>query len=374
MKRIIFKTWASGVAIIAAVQIAQAQTTPAPVNITTTAVPFLRINPDTRAGGMGDASLATPADANSPFNNLSKTVFITSPTNIQATANYSPYLRDLTEDMYHISAAGTYHMDENSAFSASLRYFSMGNVTVNDYNGMELPTSHPNEFSFDFGYARKLDPRFSLAVAFRYINSNLFSGQSIGGQSYKTGSTIAGDITAYYNGQSAEGEGITLGLGLTNLGGKISYVENSNEKAYIPTNLGVGAAYTTVPSENNRLTFAIDVNKLLVPSVPNDPNEIEAYYNQGVLEGWTKSFSNSNFTGNFGAEYSYKDMFMLRAGYIAAPKSQGLSSGATFGRGFRFDSFGMNVSYMAASGSVVTRNLLSNTLRLGLVLDFGRSK
>lgn len=238
------------------------------LNIVTTAVPFLRINPDARGGAMGDVGIATLPDVNASYWNIAKTPFNKSNSGIGL--NYTPWLRDLgLNDVYLASLAGYYKLDDNQAISASLRYFSLGNIQFTDFSGNALSSFRPREFSFDFGYSRKLSDNLSLGVAARYINSSLASGDvNNSGVVYKAGTSIAADLGLYYNGTQNNGSGFSWGVSLANLGAKIGYTSDSKNKDFIPANLGLGAAYTSVINESSKITFALDVNKLLVPAAP----------------------------------------------------------------------------------------------------------
>jgi len=239
MKRIVSNLFA-GTLVFALPLFSQAQNT---INVVTSAVPFLRISPDARAGGMGDLGLATSADANAQFYNVAKYAFAQHPTGLAAT--YTPWLKDLgLNDVYLASLAGYYQLDETQAISGSLRYFSLGNIQFTDNLGYNLNTFRPREFAIDAGYSRKLSENLSLGVALRYINSNLAGGQAVNGVSYKAGNAVAGDIGLYYNGEGEDGSGFAAGLALTNLGSKISYTNDATQKDFIPANFGLGATYT----------------------------------------------------------------------------------------------------------------------------------
>ena len=318
-----------------------AQTTTETINVVTTAVPFLRISPDARAGGMGDVGIATSPDANSSFWNLAKTPFSKEKSAIGVT--YTPWLKDLgLTDVYLASLAGYYKLSEEEAVSACIRYFSLGNIKFTDFAGNDLNSFRPREFSFDLGYSRKVGAKLSLGVALRYINSSLANG-SIGGTTYKAGNAFAGDISLFHYGQNEQGNGWNWGVVLSNLGTKISYTNEANNRDYIPANLGLGVTYTKVFDETNKITFGLDINKLMVPTPPTpvDPNtpnatsfdstNLAAYRSQGVLSSWFKSFGDGGSFGNelkefqasVGAEYSYNDQFALRAGYFYEDRTKG---------------------------------------------------
>ena len=343
------------------------------INVVTTAVPFLRISPDARAGGMGDAGLATEADASSIFWNLAKIPF--SKSNNSVAVTYTPWLRDLqVNDVFLGTLSGYHKLSENEAISASLRYFSLGKITFTDFSGQTLFDGNPREFAFDAGYSRKLSDKAGLGIALRYIHSNLVGNAPIQGQSYKPGNAIAGDISFYYNGVSEAGTGWSFGAAATNLGSKISYTSDAQTKDYIPANLGVGTAYTKQIDETNKISFAIDLNKLLVPT-PNDttPGGITAYRNKSVASSWVSSLGDGDdfkeITFSLGAEYTYNEQFTLRAGYFYEDKTKGNRKYFTVGAGLKYNVFGLNLSYLVPSGNGVNRNPLSNTLRFSLIFD-----
>lgn len=348
------------------------------INVVTSAVPFLRISPDARAGGMGDVGIATTPDANSSFWNLGKAPFNTSRTQISAT--YTPWLKDLgLNDVYLASLAGYHKLDDDQALSTSIRYFSLGNIQFTDFAGNDLQSFRPREFSIDFGYSRKLSEVLGLGVALRYINSNLAGGQAVNGVSYKAGNAVAGDLSLFHNTSNANGEGWSWGATLSNLGSKISYTSDANQKDYIPANLGLGAAYTKVFDETSKLTFGIDLNKLLVPTPPalDDSASLVAYRSKSVISSWFGSFGDAGGIGNeikevqasLGGEYSYNDQFAFRAGYFYENKFKGNRKYFTLGFGLKYNVFGLNFSYLIPSGAGVNRNPLSNTLRFSLIFD-----
>src|SRR5450432_3740952 len=232
------------VMLVGSAFVVNAQSTANSINVVTTAVPFLRISPDARSGGMGDVGVATIPDANSSFWNQAKYPFAASKSAIAVT--YTPWLKGLDlNDVYLASLAGYYKLDELQGISASLRYFSLGNIQFTDNLGNDLQTYRPREFVFDAGYSLKLSDKLGLGIALRYINSNLASGQSASGSTYKTGNSVAGDLSLFHDGTagSSTGSGFNWGVTLSNLGAKISYTNDASEKDFIPANLGLGVAY-----------------------------------------------------------------------------------------------------------------------------------
>jgi len=349
------------------------------LNVVTTAVPFLRISPDARTGGMGDLSLATSPDANSGFYNLAKIPFNTSQAGVGVT--YTPWLKDLgLNDVYLASLAGYYKFDELQAINASVRYFSLGNIQFTDNLGNDLNSFRPKEFGIDVGYSRKLSDKVGIGVGLKYIYSNLAGGAATNGSNYKAGTAVAGDLGFYYEGKNEIGTGWAFGVALTNLGSKIAYTDNADQKDFIPANLGFGTTYTKVFDEQNKISFGVDVNKLLVPTPPEEGNQaaLDDYRKQGVVGSWFSSFSDApggaseeikEFQFSIGSEYWYNNQFALRAGYFWEDATKGNRKYFTMGIGIKYNIFGLNFSYLIPSGSGVNRNPLSNTLRFSLLFD-----
>ncbi|MFN7688958.1 MAG: type IX secretion system outer membrane channel protein PorV [Sphingobacteriales bacterium] len=381
MKQLIKRVTATavGVCIVFAVK---AQTTD-PINVVTTAVPFLRISPDARAGGMGELSTATSPDVNSQFYNLAKYPFASAKS--AAGLTYTPWLKDLgLNDVFMATASGYTQFGEEreQAVSASMRYFSLGNIQFTDNLGNDLNSFRPREFSFDLGYSRKLSDKMALGVALRYINSNLAGGAAVNGVSYKAGNAVAGDIGLYYQGLNDEGNGFSFGVAMTNLGSKIGYTDDPNQKDFIPANLSLGGTYTSTFSEVHKIMFGLDINKLMVPTPPalGDSAGLAEYRSKGVVGSWFSSFTDApggmseelkEFYFSVGAEYWYNDQFALRTGYFYENAQKGNRQYFTVGASVKYNMFGINFSYLLPTGNGVNRNPLSNTLRFGLTFDFG---
>jgi hypothetical protein len=349
------------------------------INVVTTAVPFLRISPDARSGGMGDVGIATSPDANSAFWNLAKTPFATAKS--AASITYTPWLNDLDlKDVYLASAAGYYQLDETQALSLGFRYFSLGNIQFTDGNGNINGNGRPREYSIDAGYSRKLSEKSGLGVAVRYISSDLANGYSgTTGLTYKKGSSVAGDLHFYHQGLNEAGAGLNWGVTLSNLGAKIGYTNDNTQKDFIPANLGVGAAYTKTFDEDNKITFGLDLNKLLVPTPPSsfDSANIADYRSKGVVSSWFSSFGDAGsggeelkeITASLGAEYWYTNQFAFRTGYFYENKDKGNRKYFTVGAGLKYNTLGLNFAYLLPSGSGINRNPLSNTLRFSLIFE-----
>lgn len=355
-----------------------------PINVVTTAVPFLRISPDARAGAMGDVALATNPDASSSYFNLGKVPFNTSNGGISVT--YTPWLKQLVNDVYLASLSGYYKLDEQQAISASLRYFSLGSIQFTNEFGENISTGNPREFGFDLGYSRKLTEQTGLGIGLKYIHSNLAQGASSANGTYKAGSAVAADLGIYHNRQNELGQGWSFGAALTNLGSKIAYTDNADQKDFIPANIGIGTSYTRVFDESNTISFGLDINKLLVPTPPTatgdysqDSARFVTYRNKSVMSGWFSSFGDApdgaqeelkELQISVGAEYWYNNQFALRAGYFHEDKTKGNRRYFTTGVGLKYNVFGLNFSYLVPSGgSGANQNPLSNTLRFSLVFD-----
>ena len=365
-----------------------AQTQTKQINVVTTAVPFLRISPDARSGGMGDVGIATAPDANSSFWNQAKIPFAKSKSAISV--SYTPWLKGLgLSDVYLASLAGYYQLDETQAISASLRYFSLGNIQFTDNSGNDLSTYRPREFGVDVGYSRKLSNKLGLGIALKYINSSLASG-TFNGQSYKAGSSVAADISLFHDGTEGNPNvsGLNWGIALHNLGSKISYTNDATQKDYIPANLGIGIAYTKVFDETSKVTFGLDINKLLVPTPPqftgntsSDSAAIVKYRSKGVLSSWFSSFGDApggvgeelrEVQVSLGAEYMYNNQFAFRAGYFYEAPTKGNRKYFTVGAGINYNMFGLNFSYLIPSGGGVNRNPLANTIRFSLIFNLDK--
>ena len=348
-----------------------------PINVVTTAVPFLRISPDARSGGMGELSVATSPDQYAGLSNIGKVAFNESRGGIGAT--YTPWLKDVANDVYLASLAGYFKFDENQAIHGSLRYFSLGDIQFTDQSGGLNGTGKPREFGIDIGYSRKLNAKNGIGITLKYINSDLASGASSGSTTYKAGSAVAADLGYYYTGS----KGWSFGAVLSNLGTKIAYTDNADAKDFIPANLGIGTNYTKKFNEQNQISFGLELNKLLVPTPPADgatAQQIADYRSKSVISSWFSSFGDApdgfaeelkEFQINVGAEYWYNNQFALRAGYFYENKTKGDRRYFTAGLGLKYNVFGFNFAYLLPQGSGVSRSPLANTLRFSVLFDFG---
>ena len=356
----------------------KAQKTPIKLKLQSTAVPFMMISPDARSGGMGNLSIAMSPEANDLFGNTAKIPYLKN--NQGFLINYTPWLRDLNLSDVYLASAGYYKkLNSFSGINTSLRFFSLGSIDFTDDAGQtNLPSQRPSEFSYDFGYNILLSDALSMGVTLRYINSRLVSGP-FNNTIFKAGNTFAGDISLFYK-QNEDLEGFHAGLVLSNLGGKVSYSNESKNKYFIPANIGLGLAYLSRFDTENSLEIGLDVNRLMVPASPssNDVDVVDQYFSQSVVSSWFNSFSDKygipfseSLKVSLGAEYNYADRFNLRAGYfIDNNKNLGSMQYFTVGSSFQYQQSKFNISYLVPTGGGITRNPLSNTLRFGTIFYF----
>ncbi len=341
----------------------------------TTAVPFLRISPDARSGAMGDAGIAVTPDANAQYWNVGKIPFTDK--NYGVSMTYTPWLKDLVPDIFlaYLSGYAKFGDKKEQAISASMRYFSLGNINYTDGLGNPIGTGMPREYSFDLGYSRKLSEYLSAGVSLRYIRSAIASGVSYVGSNgnYRPGNAVSSDIGVYYAKKKeiddVKSNTFSFGAVASNLGSKISY--NSSRKDFIPMNLGLGAAYTTQFDAYNKITFALDLNKLLVPPLENGDTQIATV--PGIIQSFSKGGDQvKKIDASIGVEYWYQNTIAFRAGYFYEDKTNGDRQYITTGLGVKYNVFQINASYLVPQGSGTTRNPLSNTLRFSLIFEFDK--
>ncbi len=361
------------------------------INTVTTAVPFLRIIPDARAGGMGDVGIAAPCygnnsymspDINGLYTNPSKIAFIDKDFGFAVT--FSPWLKALVNDIYLANIAGYYRIKKQQTVALSVRYFSLGNITFTDVNGQETGQFRPNEFAIDAHYARRLGQYFSIAASLRFIYSNLAGGQQVDGNVIKPGIAGAGDISWYFRKKFNENEAnklvheLSVGMNISNLGSKMSYT-SSIVRDFIPTNLGIGIGYTLDIDKHNSIGIYADVNKLMVPTpdtVDADNNKVYDFRQKG-FGGVFTSFGDApggaaeefnEVTWGVGAEYLYNKQFGVRFGYFYEHPLKGNRQFLTAGLTVKYSVVGLNFSYLIPT--TIQRNPLDNTLRFTLLFDF----
>ena len=342
-----------------------------------TALVSQTIAPDARAGGMGDVGGATDPDVNSQFWNPAKYPFCISRAGVAV--NYTPWLRQLVNDMYLANLAGYYRIGDYSAISASIDYFSLGEVYTSEDEG--AMTIKPYEMSFDAAYSLMLSEKFALSAGVRFLLSDMSYSTT---EERSAASAFAADLSMYYNDYFNIGSRecqLGLGLYLRNMGSKITF-SGSNYSEFIPTNLRLGASVMVPIDEYNKVTIAADANKLLVPTYPVDSlgeyseaYAIEHYYNVGSISGMFKSFSDApngfkeeleEIQWSVGAEYTYNDRFTLRAGYHHESENKGNRKYFTVGAGFKMSVFSIDAGYVISASQ---SNPLDQTLRLSIAFD-----
>ena len=356
-----------------------AQDEPNPI---TTAAPFLLIAPDARSGGIGDQGAATYSDANSLHYNAAKYAF--TPSQYTIGVNYTPWLRNLTNDVFLGNLGFSQKIDEKSAWATSMTYFSLGTIELTDDSGEIIGTENPNEFSIDGAYALKLSEVFSMSVALRYIHSDY--ALRVENSDLVTVNTFAVDLGGFYQSEEVnygDFNGIWRGgFNISNMGPKVQ-LTSGGEESFIPTNLRLGGGFEFILDNVNSITANIEMNKLLVPTPPivdEQTGEIIAGKDDDVefLQGMVQSFYDApdgfseelnEIAWSISAEYLYNRIFAVRAGYFHEDEMKGGRQYFTVGTGFKFKSSTLDVSYLINTSDV--NNPLENTLRFSLSFNLG---
>ncbi|MFZ1457246.1 MAG: type IX secretion system outer membrane channel protein PorV [Saprospiraceae bacterium] len=367
-------------------------------NTLLTAVPFLRITPDARSGAMGDVGVALSPNANSLHFNASNLVFSEEQSGFAFT--YTPWLRNLNlDDIFLLYVSGFYKLDENQAIGGGIRFFSLGDIDFTSAQGASLGTGRPREGEFTAAYARKLGDKLSASLSGKYVFSNLASGLNVNGVDINTAASFAADFGLNYRTKTKlggyKGEW-SYGLAITNIGSKLSYTRDNSVKDFIPANLGLGTSLKLDFDDYNSLTFALDFNKLLVPTpiakkiagsdgVPIENPDwdktgekgIADYREKALFAGMLGSFSDAQgglreelreISLSFGAEYWYDKQFAFRGGYYWESAEKGNRRFFTVGAGIKYNVFGIDLSYLVPTSNLP--NPLDNTLRFSLLFDF----
>lgn len=382
------------------------------LNTITTSMPFLAITPESRGGGMGDAGTALSASSTSIFWNTAMLNFAEDRSELSI--SYTPWLRKLTNDISLSYLSGYYKLNNRMAVTGALRFFSLGEITFTDASGNYIRDDKPSEFELAGGYAFKLSERSSIGVNGKFAYSNLTGGLTVAGATTKPGVAGIADISYAYNNDDVRLGGVkgtyTFGATINNIGNKVSYSELSR-RDFIPMNLRIGNAYTAKLDDYNKLTFSIDIQKLLVPTPPvrmlvSGESTIVAGMNNdvGVISGLVQSFYDApgtlaedangdyiqNADGTYqivkgsrfkeeiteiniaaGMEYWYANVFALRGGFFYEAPNKGARQFFTFGASFQYNIFGIDISYLAA---LKRDNPLANTLRFTLRFKLGSKK
>ncbi|NND63943.1 MAG: type IX secretion system outer membrane channel protein PorV [Flavobacteriaceae bacterium] len=358
--------------------------------VITTGVPFLLIAADARSGGMGDIGVATSTDGFSQQWNPSKYAFAISKQGLGIT--YTPYLSNLVNDIFLGNLTYYNRINERSAVAASFRYFSNGEVELRETFDQEPLVVKPNELTLDVSYALRLSDRFSMAVAGRYIRSDL--KLQVGNEDATAAGTFAVDVSGFYQSEEVAYNDFDgrwrAGFNISNIGPKLKYDETGQEN-FIPTNLGLGGGFDFILDEYNKVGVNLEVNKLLVPTPPDldlngdgdiTPEErsqaIQDYNDISFISGMFQSFGDApdgfseelkEFTWALGAEYWYQDVFAFRTGYFNESEEKGSRKFLSVGAGFKLSAINIDLSYLFSTSRV--RSPLEGTLRFGLTFNFG---
>lgn len=351
-------------------------------NFISTGMPILLIAPDAVSSGLGDAGVASSPDLYSSHWNNAKFAFINGDMGLSTT--YTPWLRNLhVGDMNLLYLGGYYRINERSTAAASLTYFSLGDIDHTDGDGYIIGTLHPNEFAFDATYALKLTDNLSLGASGRFVYSDLTNGATVedgsGHTSTNAAKSLAADVGLYYTTEVDKNQSVALGMFISNLGAKLSYSDDDNNKEFLPANLRIGGRYSNVIDEYNKINILLDFNKLLVPTPPlrNDTSNHINYNTIGVIQGALMSFNDApggmseelrEIQISTGAEYWYANTFAVRAGYFYEHETKGGRQYITFGAGVKYNLFTFDVSYLVPTTKIST-NPLSNTVRIQLTVD-----
>ncbi len=364
-------------------------------NFISTGMPIMLIAPDAISAAMGDAGVASTPDAYSAHWNNAKFAFIENVAGVYTT--YTPWLRKLkVGDMNLFYLGGYYRINDRSTAAASLTYFTLGDIDMTNMEGDKINTLHPNEFAVDITYALKLSDNLSLGATGRFMRSDLTNSMSIedggGWTSTQAANSLAADIGLYFQQPIDKVQDFALGLFISNLGAKLSYSNDDNDKEFLPANLRLGGRYTNRIDEYNKISVLLDFNKLLVPTPPYTKdgvtypsrfaNDYTEYNNIGVIQGAIQSFYDA--PGGFaeelheiqisaGAEYWYAETFAFRAGYFYEHETKGGRQYATVGFGIRYNYFSGDFAYLIPTTTVST-NSLANTIRISIGLDMKPTK
>ncbi|MDR0507410.1 MAG: type IX secretion system outer membrane channel protein PorV [Dysgonamonadaceae bacterium] len=380
------KAFASVFLLVIAVQIIKADDDAgrSEFNAVTVSVPSLTIAPDARGGGMGDIGAATEPDMASQYWNPAKNAFAYSKAGV--TFSYTPWLRSLVNDIDLVYLSGFYKVGdpELGTIGASLRYFSLGSISITTESGQEMTQVNPYEMAIDAGYSLKLSEKFSIGANIRFIYSDM--GTNVTGASdLQPGYALAADLAGYYNNYVMMGNNeclLGLGFNLSNMGTKISY-DGGNTTYFIPTNLRLGASFLFPMDDYNTLSFNVDANKYMVPTPPDmqglsaeeKSEALKRYRETSPIAGIFKSFSDApggakeefrEIMWSLGAEYAYNNQFFVRGGYFYENPYKGNRQYFSLGVGFKMTAFQLDAAYLI---STVPSNPLDQTLRFSLTFD-----
>ncbi len=344
-------------------------------NVIATAVPFLTIAPDPVSGAMGDVGVATTPDLNSTFWNPAKLTYVNQNSGLGLT--FTPWLQKYVDDMSLSYLSGFKKIDDEQAFGISLSYFNLGDIDLTNGAGQPIGSFTPREFSLGATYSRKLSDNLSIGVTGKYILSNLSGNITTSPiTDPKPGTSIAADIGIYYKTQVTlfqKQSQISYGATISNIGSKISY-NSADEEDFIPTNLRLGTAVSSFLDPYNKITLALDINKLMVPT----PQADGSHRDKGLLDGMFGSFGDApgglneelqEIMFSIGGEYEYKETLAIRAGYFYEHINKGNRKYFTMGLGFKLEKVELNFSYLVPQ---LQEHPLAETLRFGAIFNFAK--
>ena len=349
------------------------------LNTVTTAVPFLTITPDSRAGSMGEVGAASTPDIHSLHWNSAKLAFLEP--NFGAAVSYTPWLRKLIPDIAMSYLTLYNKIGQNGTFAGALRYFSLGEITFTDASGQDIKNENPNELSVDLAYAMKFSNNLSGGIAMRYIYSNLTGGLEVGSIETQAGQAFAIDLGTYYEADIDENNQWAMGLNISNIGTKISYTQDDED--FLPTNLKLGGRYSLNIDEYNRFSVMMDVNKLLVPTpaLYDQTGDIIAGEsdNVSVVQGIFQSFGDApggiqeewrELMYSVGLEYWYNNQFAFRGGYFHEHATKGNRKYFNTGIGLKMSALTIDFSYLI-SATPGQQSPLESTIRFSLIFNMG---
>ncbi|RYU96052.1 type IX secretion system outer membrane channel protein PorV [Emticicia agri] len=355
--------------------------------VVSSAVPFLTFSPDSRGAALGDAGVASTPDANSMYWNTAKLPFLDR--SLGSTVSYTPWLRDLVDDMGLLHAAIFKKVARDQVIGLSMTYFNQGNIEFTNTFGENVGTFQSRDFNIAAGYTRKLSRDVAMGLNLKYIHSNLIGSQVINNVASKPANTVAGDISFYYTQDSPtirnreKGPAFSAGAVIQNLGGKVNY---GRDRYFLPTNLKLGGNLNYKVDNFNQFNFLVDINKLLVPTPPLRDNNGKIIKGRnpsdlGSIQAIFSSFSDApdgfkeelrEFTGSLGVEYWYNNVFAVRTGYFMQSSFKGGDKYVTAGLGLRLkNSYGIDFAYLIP---VSQGNALANTWRISLIFDMQSKK
>ncbi|SFQ57036.1 type IX secretion system outer membrane channel protein PorV [Hymenobacter arizonensis] len=357
--------------------------------VITTAVPILTLSPDARASALGEAGVATSPDANSGFFNAGKLGFV--PYKYGASASYSPWLRNITDDMSLSYLSGYGKIGQRSALGASLMYFDLGTIDYRTGGNLPAGSFSPKEYALTVSYGQQLTDNFGVGISARYIRSNLVG--TVNGNDARPGNAAAVDLGAYYSKDATIGTGLynlAFGASITNIGNKITYNDAENP-SFLPTSLKLGTALTREIDQYNKITLVFDATKLLVPSpyyepgvLRNDPRIVarnREIANKPIVSAMLGSFNDA--PGGFkeelreinlstGIEYNYNDLLYARGGYFYEAPDKGDRQYVSLGLGVRYQVFGIDGTYLVPTGNNSQNNPLAQTIRISLHFNLNK--